>query len=347
MTALSGAVYMPPLSTITSIATSSISAANAYFASVIRAPKSGVIDRLMLCLNTVTTGGVIDMRVETVDTTGIPTGTLWSAFTNTGAGFSILSTDDFLQKEATLIAGATVSKGDLIALKALLPASSMPSLALATSRLGSELAGGPHRVITGTKSPVPALCIFPRYSDGDYPLIPGIEPAQLASSATTMTSGSSPDERGIKLTSCPFTFQAVGIWFICAAGGSRTVVVYDENDNVLDTATYATQMSWAIDEASYYPFSSKLTFKTGSTYRITIIANDGTGVTPYTLTWAADPVSARRFPWITGTVRTDLGAWTDQANSRVQMGLAVTDIDASHAGGRRSIGMPVGRSSVI
>src|SRR5688572_2287311 len=50
---------------------------------VLQAAATGAIDAIWFRTGTVTTGDTVDVRIETVDpSTGLPTGTLWSANTN-------------------------------------------------------------------------------------------------------------------------------------------------------------------------------------------------------------------------------------------------------------------------
>jgi hypothetical protein len=114
-----GGLFMPkPVTTETApgLASVLLDADGEYAGCFIRAPLTGTITKIGFATRTVTTGGDLDIRLETQDTsTGRPSGTLWG--TNTNFVRTMLATDDNNFFEVTLTAGASVTKGNLIAIR--------------------------------------------------------------------------------------------------------------------------------------------------------------------------------------------------------------------------------------
>src|SRR5215203_3688130 len=121
ITTIPGGGFYYPLGFFGTIAPATISKINFSVASaraafIFPAPKSGNIASVVWRTATVTTGGNLEMRLETVDTiTGDPTGTLVSANANI-TPVAILATDDNLIFTTTVTTPGTVTQGQLIAI---------------------------------------------------------------------------------------------------------------------------------------------------------------------------------------------------------------------------------------
>lgn len=91
-----------------------IDAASEKAASIVRAGKTGTIDKVGFKTRTVTTGDTVDVRLETVDlATGNPSGTLLG--TNSNGSQVIGDADDNTWFTTALTTGVAVTKGDLFA----------------------------------------------------------------------------------------------------------------------------------------------------------------------------------------------------------------------------------------
>lgn len=212
--------------------TVSFTAATHKFAMVTYAPASGSIDQIEFGTGTVTTGATVEARIETVDSSGDPSGSLVAA----GASGTVVvaNSDDAVWKTVSIGTPPAVVKGDRIAL-VLVISSGTPSLAL---RISSPLISD---VTTYTdyyngsvwaKQAAP-IAMTVRYSgSSDYVPFLGLLPARLPT-FTSINTGSTPDELGNKIT-VPFTCTVVGVWvYINSVVGDADLVVYDAANNVL------------------------------------------------------------------------------------------------------------------
>src|SRR3990172_8330277 len=144
-----------------------LDAADEKAAFIFRAPKAGDITEVVFLTGTVTTGAIVDVRIETVSlTNGDPTGTLWGTTTN--GAVVIANTDDNVFKTATLTLAATVAKGDLLSVVIVNPTVSPGNLNVVTSL--DHSAGFPYRDLFTTvwTKGIRPLIVGIEYSDGSY-----------------------------------------------------------------------------------------------------------------------------------------------------------------------------------
>lgn len=315
-----------------------LSASGSKVAFMFRAPKTGTIDRVFFKTTTLTTPTDTDIRLETVDaTTGDPTGTLFATNSNIVIASGSMTANAFI--EATLTAGAPVTKGDILAV--VIAPSGTPNMTF--SRLAVPTGFGQPYSASYAGSWTKSINAFPgaiRYSDGSYPHTPGVWPVS-ALSTVGITSTGTPDEIG-NLINLPFKCRASGLLIDTNSGGAGSTIVariYDAADAVLASKTLTmTQLSGAgIVMAT---LDAAVTLEAATDYRIAV---EATTTTNRTFKYVDAPNSsvAEALPLgnkLTYTARTNAGAWSQTANRRLGIGLIVDQLDDGAGGGARAYG---------
>lgn len=309
-----------------------LDAANEKAAYIVRAPKAGNIDRVCFRTGNVATGETVDVRMETLDASGNPSGTLWG--TNTNASKVIGNADDNTWMEVTLTAAATVARGDTFAVVVALPG--VTSAALNISRgAGAVAFGFPYTDnYTGswsksTAAPIGAL----RYDDGTYPYTAGLHPWSSVAS-TGLNSGSTPDEIGNKIT-VPFPCTVAGLWCWCGLNTVNTTFkLYDNSSSVLASVALDGDMS-VLTSQCFIHLGSDVTLAAGDVVRATF-APSASGTNAFIMEATAPSGLGSAHPGGTAVVRTsrtDGGAWTDVSDQFAGIGLVISALDDGAGGG--------------
>lgn len=310
-----------------------IDAAGEKAAFIVQAPRTGTIDRVVWRTGTVTTGGTVDVRLETVDAaTGRPSGTLWG--TNTNLNVDVADTDDAKIFESVLTAGATVTQGDFLGVVIQLVATGNMNIR------GMDVPGGshcPHTItFTGTwakqsDSPVVAL----GYNDGTFPPMANCFPAATVED-NAFNTGTTPDEVGIKFKPV-FRMLPLGFWHpftITASPSEYEMRLYDSANNIITSKTVDTDMDratspWMVITYRFPDFSTWL--ENDSFYRLTMLpltvnSNNWLG---FTILNAAYRTTFGLANDIYGTERTNAGAWTDTQTKLPYLGLVLDQIEVT------------------
>lgn len=303
---------------------------------IVQAPKSGDIRKIGWRTSQVTTGGTITVRVDTVNSSGVPSGTLWG--TNTSGSQVVNSADDNTWFLTTLTADATVVKGDLLALVLTHPgdSTSYEVSYIAATEIISAFPYIVHRTGADTKlSGAPVLAF--EYSDGSYAVIEGSYPLKTITN-DVFNSGSSPDEVGIKIT-VPWKLQVTGFWtWMSTQGASSTydVKLYNtDGSSVLLSRSGDPQKEQATDNGvRTYLFNGVATLNSGGTYRLTLVPTSVNNVTLMNIeTSTSNQMGAMDGGVdIVRTSRADAGAWTDTSTARPMIGLTVDGIETGGSG---------------
>ena len=228
--AIRGGVYLPrPISSAAS-GNITVDANSEKAACILQAPKTGTIAKIAWRTGTVTLGDTMDVRLETVDASAfpaVPSGTLWD--TNTNGSQIVLLTDDNTWFTTTLTAGASVTKGDKLAVVISLPGSAVGNMQI-NQRQDAVLSGIPYGLpfTTAWGSASFPLAMALEYDDGSY------EPLELLP-ATTLTSTSfnntsTPDSIGLRFK-VPFPCRVTGAWFLGDTDGDFDVKLVNTSYN--------------------------------------------------------------------------------------------------------------------
>lgn len=303
---------------------------------VFQAPKTGTIDRVGFRTATVTTGDTVTVSLQTVDaSTGNPTGTL--AGTNTSATQVVNAADDNVWFEVTLTAGASVTRGDVLAFVVALPSSgSTGNMQITRGQTpfltqfpyGSNFTGG-----AWAKTTQGAACKAVRYSDSTWPYTLGMTPIASAvgsfGQGNSFSSSSTPDERGCKIT-MPFPCKVSGSWHRGSGttAGDYTMKLYDVSNTVLASKTFDGDFNPVIGGVVWQMFDTEVTLAAGDVVRLTKLPTTTTATTLIDMTYptglaSASPLGSSHVH----TFRTDAGSWTDVTDKSTLCGLIISALD--------------------
>ena len=218
---------------------------------IIPIPKTGSIRKIWINLFSSNVGNIYSVRLESVDASGRPSGTLWGTGTE-ATGLTGYAAGGII--EATLGSNASVTAGDLIAVMV------RPTTYVGTSALAGYMDGGPSGssipgIIStsdsgGTyafRSYAPTMAL--EYSDGSFANIAGLFPVRAANT-TTLTATSNPRMAGNKITPA-VGLRAVGMWF------------WSDNDANVRLRLYGpdgTTVLWTADYDGDIPITSSAAF---------------------------------------------------------------------------------------
>jgi hypothetical protein len=303
---------------------------------VFQAPKTGTIDRVGFRTATVTTGDTVTVSLQAVDaSTGNPTGTLFG--TNTSGTQVISASDDNVWFEVTLTAGASVTRGDVLALVVALPSSgSTGNMQITRAQTpfltqfpyGSNFTGG-----SWAKTTQGAGCGALRYSDTTWPYTLGMFPIASGNGpfgqSNSFSSSSTPDERGSKIT-MPFPCKVTGSWARASGttAGDFTMKLYDASNTLLASKTFDGDYNPVAGGVVWYLFDTEVTLAAGDVVRITKLPTTTTATTIQDMTYptglaSASPLGATHVH----TFRTDAGSWTDVTDKSTLCGLILSALD--------------------
>lgn len=307
-------------------------------ANIIQAPKAGDITDVRFGLSAVNTGCDLDIRIEGVDASGNPDGSLISAGANVVE--TIADTDDSIWKEVTLGTPPTVTRGQVIAITYRVDSGTPINLDLqvglglcetmSTKFPYSRLYTGASW--SGNNAHQPLIML--KY-DGDtlWTVPMGCQPHRSQSSSSFSTgSNSTPDERGLKFTA-PKDLRVAGCWVRTTNTGSDfDIVLYDSADSVLATASYDGEYSTGSGNAILL-FDATVNLTEGATYRVVMKPTEtsNTGFMSFDLFYTdCDLMYGGSF---TGTSRTNAGAWTDDDSLMMCIGIVADGVDIPAGGG--------------
>jgi len=321
-------------------ATVTLNAADEAYAVIMPAPKTGTIGTIHFLLNTHTTNGDVDVRIETVGADGFPTGTLWA--TNTNSVESL--TTSFQQVNASLTAGASVTRGDVIAIVIRADSTSVPITQLRLITNADLQENGFPCVPEDVSSPPNnwanrgvgnGVNIVVEYNDGTFAHCPGVSWVQ-GTRHETFGSGSTPDEVG-NVIQIPFGCTVGGIWASCRydAGTTFDAILYDASDTVLESVTVDTDIADNHSTTAnrnnngFFYFDTDVDVSANTDYRVALQA---TAVGTFILHGFGTNTNASYLDIYDAdrnthkTERTNEGTWTDTSHERMYIGVIITDI---------------------
>lgn len=313
---------------------------------VIQSPFAGTIDQVGFYVSAFTSNSTVDVRIETVDGSGMPTGTLWA--TNTNGAKTVNATGWY---DTTLTAGATVAKGDTFAVVISNPSVSYGNFTLVGWARGAAFRSAawyaPYGVAnTGTWSKnaayLPNISLHISDSGGSYVNVPGVYPYMCGTASVTSLAyktGTNPAEVGVYFQ-VPFACRCVGVWQDVALGAAGTfdAKLYDASNNVLASKTGLDTDDFAgpaVVGPNLAYFTAGYTLSPNTWYRATMFQTAGTtGATTYlyptntAALMACTPFGANWLP----TKRAAGGAWTNYSTSAIYSGIIIDQLDDGAGG---------------
>lgn len=332
--AIPGGMYIPRMPNATSGAptftTLLIDASGEKAAFVFQVPKTGSVVGVLWRTVTVTTGGNVDVRLETVDlTTGDPSGTLFG--TNTNATETVADGDDNTHFETTLTAAASVTKGDLIAL--VIVAGSPGNMQIAAYQDDGNQIGFPYTDLftaAWVKTDQGLVCGLV-YSDISCAPITGAHPVDIITS-NLYSSSSTPDVYALRFK-LAFPARISGFWVWGDFDGDFTAKLYDSDGvTVLESLAVDTNVrSSGTGRAGYYLFDTSVNLSANTVYRLGIEPG-ASNITLYDFSVAVDYVMGSfdggvEFYLSTAKDPTGTGSWTNTVTKRPMIGLFLDAFD--------------------
>ena len=330
---IKGGLAIPPYFKI-SLANMVIDAANEKAAGILRAPKTGIISKVGFLTATVTTGATVDVRVETVNmSTGAPSGTLFG--TNTNASQIIQDTNDNVGFTVSLTAGASVNKGDLLAIVIVNPPTSFGNMQIRINT--SVTAGQAYQAAYTTVWSLGSnpMVTWLEYNDGSYASIIDVSPF-ITENLQSINTGTTPDEIALKFK-LPFPCRVTGAWFY-SYSDDYDIVLYDSDGSTIltsvsiDKDTFFTTTSLIL---GYVPFTGTaqllkdtfyyLSYKPTTLANITVV----TGDVPTAASMDSLP-GGQNFHY---AARVNAGAWTATTTRRPCIGIIIDQCDDGVGGG--------------
>lgn len=329
MVALSPPISFPPwiITSDPTYAVTTLDDTGEYSAGIFFAPVTDTITKVSFRTGTVTTGGDVDVRIETLGTDGLPSGTLWG--TNTNVIQTIAATDDNVWFEVTLTSPASVVMGDLfcIVVRHVSGASSV-----VRDNNSTYIQWPQSAVNTGTPTTAASIPVMSIYfnTNGYFPI--GIISPYSAITGRTFNNTSTPDVRGNKFVA-PFDCKCSGFIIRADFDASATIKLYD-SDGVSVLASFSNGVDYPAITASS---SNRVIFNTeadliaGQTYYIGLEPDTGTNITiqelisPSSAVRAQGPYGANAVA-VTAKDPSGTGSWTEIPEAVYPISILISEI---------------------
>lgn len=300
---------------------------------------------------TVTTGGTVEVRVETVNN-GRPSGTLWNSPTNTTNGtVAIANTDDNTWKSVTLTASASISVGDKVAIVVVHSSGTHNGsywTGLANAKVSPVFPCWLHDTGAGSWTHISSSPYLILENSGTPIYIPGALPFSSVSN-TGFDSADSPDEYALQFVP-PAKMRCIGAAVSLgniSAGADFTVSLWandgttDADGTVLGSAVIDGDLAPSTSTEGFWEvfWASPVTLTAGATYHIGVRADtataNGVGVLVFNLAGTGIPsgyISASPFGgncylktrvWTAG----DPGDWTSDTTKIPNFRAIIDQVD--------------------
>lgn len=321
----------------------SVSAAGHYLAYVFCAREDMTISHVGFRAGASTVSPTIEVRIETVATTGLPSGTLWAANTNGTTG-TVSSDTSVLQ---ALTASASITKGQVFCVKiAYVSGTSqviqnLGNWAIPQSSLPYQVSntGSPSKV---SISATVALIALGSNSTTFYNV-----PGAMFLSAATGTgafNNTSSARRGMRFTP-PMNCRAIGMrWFNLNASGDYNAILFNDAGTELSSSSTAfngNHNAVSNNEPIIVYFDNTVTLTAGTTYRIAIEPISATNVNVGTFTVPSTIYRSTTPAGTTAHYTTYVASsWTDTATTQIPlMDLIIDQVDDGTGSGSATVGV--------
>jgi hypothetical protein len=323
-------MYPTPIWTDT-YSTSTLYSSTPQLAQIFTVPKSGTINQLAVQLGTITTSDTMQLSLQTVNSSGSPTGTLYgssAAQTFTPSAGSLNS--------VTLSTPATATEGDVVAL-VLGFSSTIGSVNVTyTDRtyFGGSITTFPYSLTyngSAWSKATTSWCVYLGYNDGTYPDINTIPASAAGTFSFAQNLGSNPDEYGMYFQ-MPMKALVEGVWVLNNATNTSpydTVKLYSTDGATVLAQNDVFQGYYNTSAIRFIPFTSLVTLNEGLNYYLTLKSGSTTANTFYSLTFPNANAATSMHGNLNGTqtlqgiYRQNSGTWTYSPTTRYPIGLMV------------------------
>lgn len=315
-----------------------LDASGEYITYVVNASKDMTLSHVGFRAGTVTNAPTVDVRIETLDASGIPSGTLWN-LNGTGAAPSgnsgvVTSGSNPL---VALTDAAVILKGDSFAVKILWGGVATSTIIVQSVSGLNQPSGSnlPYIVINTTGSPVKSATFsagtiaFGSSATTFYNVV-NFLPVSVVTQISAFNNTNSA-KRGMKFV-LPMNARLIGIrWVQFTAIGNYNAVLYDASDNVLATVAMDGDTTAASGNAAKTAhWTSAYEGTAGTTYRAAIEPTSATNVNVGFITFpSADYFSGS--PAVSSAIATYTtqvsSVWTDSTTQLPIMDVLIDQVD--------------------
>jgi hypothetical protein len=319
-----------------------MTSAGHYLAYVICAREDMTISHVGFRTGAAAGSPTVEVRIETVDASGMPSGTLWATNTNVTSG-TISASANPLQ---ALTAAASITKGQVFCVKVAFASGTsliiqnLSSLAaLFTNSLPYSVANSG----TPTKAIIGAGILALGSNSTTFYNVPGFLPVTTYSGNAFNNTNAA--KRGLRFTP-PMNCRAIGIrWHNSNASGDFNAVLYDDGGTELSSSSTAfdgDHNSGSANATITVYFDNTVTLTAGTAYRIAIEPSSATNVNVGTYTLpSSDYFSGTPARSNAQYTTFASGSWTDSTTQLPLMDVILDQIDngsgSGGGGGQRVI----------
>jgi hypothetical protein len=327
MISIRGLYYPEPINAINTVAQNDTTR---IFGNIMSIPKSGNVTHVGYRHGS-NAAATVNIKIETVDSDGLPTGTLYKTDAYTAAH----SPSSGTWNEVALNDAIAVDSGDEVAVTF----QNATAGNMQYQRLNTGISTNyPYTLVfdgaTWTKSPLAPL-VGLKYDDGNYEYIAGVTPISNLI-AQTFNNGSVLTERGVKFN-LPFGCEIEGFWTSYGnAVGDFEVRLYEGSTLVYSQAKVANTSNLNSSTTTLIPFANPITINKNTDYYASILATTGTNTSIRHLTYdsAAQLNAISGGDRFTSVRRANPSAnWIGYSDERILLGLIISALEEDSGGG--------------
>lgn len=328
----------PTLSTV-----ATVDAAGEYVAYIFSARENMVVSHVGFRAGTATGSPTAEVRIETVDAAGLPSGTLWATNTNGTTG-TVTTNSNPLQ---ALTASASITKGQVFCVKIVYASGTSLIIQQLAGHVLFGVSGLPYQVInTGTPTKT-AVTTNPLIAFGSsattFYNVPGTMPLSAIAGATFNNTNSA--KRGLKFT-LPMNARIIGLRFWAVSSvGDFNAAIFDSSGAVVGSSSTAydgDQNANTTSGMTYVYFTNPVTATAGTAYYAAIEPTSATNANMPVITL---PTSDYFTSTPAGTTAVysafATSSWTDSTTQLPVLDIIIDQVDngaGSGGGGGRIIG---------
>lgn len=298
-----------------------LDAAGEYVSYVFQAKENMVVSHVAWRNSTATGSPTADVRIETVGTDGIPTGTLWGTNTNGASGTLVSNTSNL----TALTASATITKGQFYAVK-IVYASGTSFIVVRLTGPKTSSSSSPYYVTNTSGSAVKGVTnssvviAIGSSTTTFYPIENAFMVSSVANNSFDNTSGA---KRGLRFQ-VPFDCRCAGIsWANSTVLGNFNIILEDDAGTELNNSSTAfdgDQAANAVAGPPAWVFDNPVELTANTWYRAVLQpTQSGTNIN---LSVATLPSANYRSAWPGGlnvnyATYTTGGGWVDTATDQI------------------------------